>query len=193
DRADEGTVAVYDLGGGTFDVSILKLRGGIFEVLATNGDTRLGGDDLDGRLAEVVLAELPPELAAQPSVRARARAAAERAKRDLSAAERTEVVLDLPEVGRHARAPITRSDFERLIRDIVQRTVVPCRQALKDAGIEPGDIREVVAGGGSTRIPPVRRLMAGIIWTPTSPTTTGASRASRSRSRRCRRAFRGWK
>ena len=166
DRADEGTVAVYDLGGGTFDVSILKLRGGIFEVLATNGDTRLGGDDLDGRLAEVVLAELPRELAAQPSVRARARAAAERAKRDLSAAEHTEVVLDLPEVGRHARAPITRSDFERLIRDIVQRTVVPCRQALKDAGIDPRDIREVVAVGGSTRVPLVRRLMAEIFGRP---------------------------
>jgi len=166
DKGEEGTIAVYDLGGGTFDISILKLRGGIFEVLATNGDTRLGGDDLDARLAEVVLAELPPELAARPSVRARARAAAERAKQELSAVERTEVALELPEIGRQARAPIGREEFERLIRDIVARTVTPCRQALKDAGVEARDVREVVAVGGSTRVPLVRRQIDEIFGRP---------------------------
>jgi len=166
DKGEEGTIAVYDLGGGTFDISILKLRGGIFEVLATNGDTRLGGDDLDARLAELVLAELPPELAARPSVRARARAAAERAKQELSGVVRTEVVLELPEIGRQARAPIGREDFERLIRDIVARTVGPCRQALKDAGVEAREVREVVAVGGSTRVPLVRRQVEEVFDRP---------------------------
>src|SRR5436309_3008537 len=166
DKGEEGTIAVYDLGGGTFDISVLKLRGGIFEVLATNGDTRLGGDDLDARLAEVVLAELPSELAGRPSVRARARAAAERAKQQLSAVERTEVALELPEIGRQARAPIGREEFERLIRDIVARTVTPCRQALKDAGVEARDVREVVAVGGSTRVPLVRRQIDEIFGRP---------------------------
>src|SRR5437879_12618940 len=141
DKGAEGRIAVYDLGGGTFDIAVLKRRGGIFEVLATNGDTRLGGDDLDARLAEVVLAELPSELAGRPSVRARARAAAERAKQQLSAQPRAEVVLELPEVGRQARAPITREDFERLVRDIVARTVGPCRQVFRDAGIDAREVR----------------------------------------------------
>ena len=166
DKGEEGTIAVYDLGGGTFDISVLKLRAGIFEVLATNGDTRLGGDDLDGRLAEVVLAELPSELAGRPSVRARARTAAERAKQELSAQPRAEVVLELPEVGRQARAPITREDFERLVRDIVARTVEPCRQVLRDAGIDAREVREVVAVGGSTRVPLVRRQIEEIFGRP---------------------------
>jgi len=166
DKREEGTIAVYDLGGGTFDISVLKLRAGVFEVLATNGDTRLGGDDLDARLAEVVLAELPPELAGRPSVRARARAAAERAKLALSDQAQTEVVLDLPEIGRQARAAITRHDFEHLVRDIVTRTVAPCRQVLKDAGVEAREVQEVVAVGGSTRVPFVRRQIAEIFGRP---------------------------
>jgi molecular chaperone DnaK len=96
DEREEGVIAVYDLGGGTFDISILKLRAGVFEVLATAGDTRLGGDDLDARLAAVVLAELPEALRARPDVRALTLAAAERAKRALTGAERTEIVLALP-------------------------------------------------------------------------------------------------
>ena len=166
DKREEGTIAVYDLGGGTFDISVLKLRAGVFEVLATNGDTRLGGDDLDARLAEVVLAELPPELAGRPSVRARARAAAERAKLALSDQAQTEVALDLPEIGRQARAAITRHDFEHLVRDIVTRTVAPCRQVLKDAGVEAREVQEVVAVGGSTRVPFVRRQIAEIFGRP---------------------------
>src|SRR6185437_13253185 len=95
DRNKEGLIAVYDLGGGTFDISILKLRGGVFEVLATGGDTRLGGDDFDDRLAALVLADVPAPLRDRPEVRARARADAERAKRDLSQADSAEIVLSL--------------------------------------------------------------------------------------------------
>ena len=161
----EGVVAVYDLGGGTFDVSILKLRAGIFEVLATNGDTRLGGDDFDDQLAALVLAEVPAVLRARPDVRARARAAAERAKRQLSDAEAAEIVLPLPD-GAAVRRAVTRDEFERSIASLVERTAGPCRQALKDAGLRPEDVREVVAVGGSTRVPLVRRQMAALFARP---------------------------
>src|SRR5262249_7021221 len=125
DQGAEGVVAVYDLGGGTFDVSILKLRGGVFEVLATNGDTRLGGDEMDERLATLVLAELPAEAGSRPEVRARARAAAERTKRVLSDDLRAEMVLALP--GREpVRRVVTRTEFEDVIREIVHRTATPC-------------------------------------------------------------------
>jgi molecular chaperone DnaK len=165
DKQDEGVIAVYDLGGGTFDVSILRLRGGVFEVLATSGDTRLGGDDFDERLADLALAELPAELRARPDVRAIARAAAERAKRELGQAEHAEVVLHLP--GRPvARRRVTRAEFEALVEDLVERTGGPCRQALRDAGLAPEDVREVVAVGGSTRVPLVRRRMETIFRRP---------------------------
>jgi molecular chaperone DnaK len=165
DKEAEGVVAVYDLGGGTFDVSILKLRGGVFEVLATNGDTRLGGDDLDDRVAELVLAALPEPVRARPEVRARARAAAERAKRALSTAEQTEIVLDVPG-GPPVRHPLGREEFEALVRDVVERTTAPCRQALRDAGLGTADVREVVAVGGSTRVPLVRRHMEALFGRP---------------------------
>ena len=158
DRGDEGVVAVYDLGGGTFDVSILRLRGGVFEVLATNGDTRLGGDDLDARLAERLLQELPAALRDHPQVRAQVLALAEQTKRALSDRESTEVVLGLPDGG-EVRVPVTRADFEALVGDVVRRTSAPCRQALKDAGIGAADVQHVVAVGGSTRVPLVRRQM----------------------------------
>jgi molecular chaperone DnaK len=165
DQGAEGMIAVYDLGGGTFDVSILKLRGGVFEVLATNGDTRLGGDDMDERLAGLLLAELPAELGMRPDVRARARAAAERAKRMLSDAPRAEVVLAVP--GHESvRRTVTREEFEALIEEIVRRTAAPCRRALKDAGLEPGDVREIVAVGGATRVPLVRREIQAIFHRP---------------------------
>ncbi len=165
DKGAEGVIAVYDLGGGTFDVSILKLRGGIFEVLATNGDTRLGGDDLDERLAAVLLAEVPEDLRARPDVRARARAAAEAAKRTLSVAEQAEMVLALPGHSPVRRA-VAREEFEVLVADIVRRTVAPCRQALKDAGVTPADLSQVVAVGGSTRVPLVRRQMESLFGRP---------------------------
>ncbi|TMB16015.1 MAG: Fe-S protein assembly chaperone HscA [Deltaproteobacteria bacterium] len=165
DQGAEGVIGVYDLGGGTFDVSILKLRGGVFEVLATNGDTRLGGDDMDERLAALLLAGLPADLGSRPDVRARARAAAERAKRVLSDAPRAEVVLALPGHG-PVRGTVTRAEFEALIEEIVRRTAAPCRRALKDAGLEPRDVREVVAVGGATRVPLVRREMQAIFHRP---------------------------
>jgi Fe-S protein assembly chaperone HscA len=164
DKAAEGVVAVYDLGGGTFDVSILKLRAGVFEVLATNGDTRLGGDDLDDRLAALVLDDLPDDVRGRPDVRARARAAAERAKRALSDADSTDLVLELP--GTAVRRRLTRDAFEARVAEVVERTTAPCRQALKDAGITTADVREVVAVGGSTRVPLVRRHVAALFGRP---------------------------
>ena len=165
DKAAEGVIGVYDLGGGTFDISILKLRGGVFEVLATNGDTRLGGDDMDERLAGLLLATLPEAVAAEATVQARARAEAERAKRALTAVERAELALTLP-AGRVVRRTVTRAEFEGLIGDIVERTVGPCGQALKDAGLARDDVREVVAVGGATRVPLVRRRMEALFGRP---------------------------
>jgi molecular chaperone DnaK len=165
DKGAEGVVAVYDLGGGTFDVSILKLRGGVFEVLATNGDTRLGGDDFDERLAALALAETPAGLTSRADVRARARAAAERAKRQLSDAESAEIALSLPD-GATVHRVVRRGELEALVADLVERTAGPCRQALKDAGVRPEDVREVVAVGGATRMPLVRRQMAALFGRP---------------------------
>jgi len=161
----EGTIAVYDLGGGTFDVSILKLRAGVFEVLATNGDTRLGGDDLDARLSELLLAELPEALRSHPQIRAQVRAMAERAKWALSDGPRTEVELTTPD-GRRVQRAVTRDEFEALVKDLVERTGRPSRQALKDAGLEPADVEEVVAVGGSTRVPLVRRYLQELFGRP---------------------------
>ncbi len=160
DKQDEGVIAVYDLGGGTFDISVLRLRAGVFEVLATSGDTHLGGDDFDERLADLVLAELPEAERSRADVRVRARAAAEQVKRALSDAERAEIVLG------PARRAVTRAEFEALVADLVERTAGPCRQALKDAGLRPADIRCVVAVGGSTRVPFVRRQMEAIFGRP---------------------------
>src|SRR5262249_4530149 len=166
DKGAEGVIAVYDLGGGTFDVSILKLRAGIFEVLSTNGDTRLGGDDMDARLTDLLLAELPEKLRAHAQVRAQVRGLAERAKRTLSTTERTEVALSLPGGGGEIHRVVTRGDLEALVHDIVARTTSPCRQALRDAGIGAADVREVVAVGGATRMPLVRRHMEDIFGRP---------------------------
>src|SRR5262249_38170428 len=146
-------------------VSILKLRGGVFEVLATNGDTRLGGDDMDERLAMLLLGELPAEVGSRPEVRARARAAAERAKRVLSDERSAEMILSLP--GRApVRRAVTRAEFGDLIREMVQRRVTRCRRALKAAALDPADVREVVAVGGATRVPLVRRTMQELFQRP---------------------------
>jgi Fe-S protein assembly chaperone HscA len=166
DQRAEGVVAVYDLGGGTFDVSILKLRGGVFEVLSTNGDTRLGGDDLDTRLADLLLQELPASVREHPQVRAQVLGMAEQAKRALSDAERTEIHLGLPDGSGEIRRVVRREEFETLVKDLVARTTAPCRQALKDAGLSPADVQEVVAVGGSTRVPMVRRHMQAIFGRP---------------------------
>ena len=158
----EGTVAVYDLGGGTFDISILKLRDGIFEVQSTNGDTRLGGDDMDRVLAEVLATELRSGRSGvsipQAELTERLRIAAEEAKKALTDAETTTVRVELPD-GDWTRE-LSRSEFEQLIAPIVERTLEPCRQALEDAGVSTVEIDEVVLVGGSTRVPLVRDRVA---------------------------------
>ena len=156
----QGTIAVYDLGGGTFDISILKLKDGIFEVLATNGDTHLGGDDIDRRVADLFVNEIRGafdiNLMGYPDHMQIVRLEAERAKIRLSDSEKTEIAIDLPEgKGRFIRE-LTRDQLEALTTDIVERTLGPCRLALKDAGLTPEGINEVVLVGGSTRMPMVR-------------------------------------
>jgi molecular chaperone DnaK len=156
----QGTIAVYDLGGGTFDISILKLKNGIFEVLATNGDTHLGGDDIDRRIADMVLSELRDafgmDLLSHPDHMQVLRLEAERAKIRLSDTFKTEIAMDLPDgKGRFSRE-LTRDQLESLVADIIERTLGPCRLALKDAQLTPDGIDEVVLVGGSTRMPFVR-------------------------------------
>ena len=161
DKRREGIIAVYDLGGGTFDISILRLHEGIFEVLATNGDTHLGGDDIDNRLLAVALEDIASEWGEDLSHNGEAvqtiRQAVIRAKEELSF--RPVTVIDLEYGGRRYQRELRRELFENLIRDIVDRTLGPCRQAMRDAGLEPEQIDEVVLVGGSTRIPMVRRAV----------------------------------
>jgi molecular chaperone DnaK len=158
DKRQEGLIAVYDLGGGTFDISILKLHEGIFEVLATNGDTHLGGDDIDNRLLQIALEDIQSEwstdLSGNGSAVQTLRAAVIRAKEALSFANTANI--EFVWEGRIYQREITRELFEGLIRDIVDRTLGPCRDCLRDAGVQPEDIDEVVMVGGSTRIPLVR-------------------------------------
>jgi molecular chaperone DnaK len=162
DRAKEGTIAVYDLGGGTFDISILKLRDGIFEVQSTNGDTHLGGDDIDNLLLAIALDEIHAEhgvdLRAHPGAVQAIRKAAIDAKIALSADSTARFDIELPNGDRYQRE-IPREVFEQLIEPVLSRTVGPCKQALTDAGITPEQIDEVVMVGGSTRIPAVRNLV----------------------------------
>ncbi len=162
DRANEGTIAVYDLGGGTFDISILKLRDGIFEVQSTNGDTHLGGDDIDNLLLAIALDEIREEhgidLRKHPGAVQAIRKAAIDAKIALSAESVARFDIELPN-GERYRREIPRAVFEQLIEPVLTRTVGPCNQAIADAGITPEQIDEVVLVGGSTRIPAVRRLV----------------------------------
>ncbi len=158
DKRQEGVVAVYDLGGGTFDISILKLREGIFEVLATNGNTHLGGDDIDNRLLKIALEDVQSEWGEDVSRSGGAvqtlRRAVIDAKERLSFAPATSIEFEW--AGRRYQREITRALFEKLIADIVERTLGPCRSCLRDAGLTPERIDEVVLVGGSTRIPMVR-------------------------------------
>jgi Fe-S protein assembly chaperone HscA len=158
DKKEEGLIAVYDLGGGTFDISILRLHTGIFEVLSTNGDTRLGGDDIDQRIAErFLLVGLPEAQQHDPHIASRTRQVAEEAKRLLSDTETITLSFEMPEHRIHVSRTLTRSELEEAVNDIIARTLIPCRQALKDAGLEPREIEAVVMVGGSTRMPLVRR------------------------------------
>jgi molecular chaperone DnaK (HSP70) len=159
-RREEGLFAVYDLGGGTFDISILKLRQGIFEVQSTAGDTHLGGDDLDRALANVFLAEIAaahPELAPpSPQLLEATRSEAERVKRRLGLSRSTTASVPLNGGGQYRRQ-VTREEFEALIEPIVERTLQPARRALADAGVTPAEIDAVILVGGSTWVPLVRR------------------------------------
>jgi Fe-S protein assembly chaperone HscA len=163
DKRHAGIIAVYDLGGGTFDISILRVEDGVFQVLSTNGDTHLGGDDIDNLLIDRVLADAPSAASgSDPSVVSgfsrtseqiqEIRKAVIQAKIDLSEHEEAQIVAQ-----GFSPAKMTRAEFESLIAPIVERTLGPCRQALADAGLEPSQIDEVVLVGGSTRIPLVRR------------------------------------
>src|SRR5216683_716440 len=162
DKKKNGIVAVYDLGGGTFDISILKLHDGIFEVIATNGDTHLGGDDIDNLLIAIALddirGDLGLDLRRNGEAVARIRQAVIDAKIALSSQPSVKLDVDLPG-GKKYQREISLEGFEQMIQPIIDRTVGPCKQALKDAGLKPEQIDEVVLVGGSTRIPKVRRLV----------------------------------
>ena len=167
DKKKNETIAVYDFGGGTFDISILEVGEGVVEVKSTNGDTHLGGDDIDQRLIEWLVEEFRRDqgidLSKDRMSLQRLKEAVEKAKCELSTTQESEI--NLPFITADASGPkhlnmkLTRSKFEQLVEDIIQRTVGPCKQALKDAGLEPKDIDEVVLVGGSTRIPWVQKLV----------------------------------
>ncbi len=162
DKQKDGIVAVYDLGGGTFDISILKLHDGIFEVIATNGDTHLGGDDIDNLLIAIALDDIRGDLGLNLRSNGQAvqsiRKAVIEAKIALSSAPSTTLDVPLPD-GKRYRREITRAQFEELIQPVIARTIAPCKQAIQDAGIPVAEIGEVVLVGGSTRIPSVRKLV----------------------------------
>ena len=162
DEKQNGIVAVYDLGGGTFDISILKLHDGIFEVIATNGDTHLGGDDIDNLLITIALDDIRGDLSLDLRRNAEAVQAIRKAMIDakitLSSQPSVNLNIELPQ-GKRYRREITREQYEQLIQPIIDRTVGPCKQALKDANLKPEQIDEVVLVGGSTRIPKVRALV----------------------------------
>src|SRR5579884_764475 len=163
DKKHDETIVVYDLGGGTFDVSILRLGEGVFEVIATNGDTHLGGDDFDQRIIEWICDEFRREqgidLRQDRMALQRLKEAAERAKIELSSTMQTE--LNLPFITADAAGPkhlnltLTRAKLEQLVGDLIEKTVGPCKQALQDAGLDAGKVDEVVLVGGQTRMPAV--------------------------------------
>jgi molecular chaperone DnaK len=167
DKKKDETIAVYDLGGGTFDISILDIGDGVFEVKATNGDTHLGGDDFDQRVIEWLVAEFKREqgidLSKDPIALQRLKEAAERAKCELSTTMQTDINLPFITADasgpKHLNVKLTRAKLEQLIDDLVQRSVGPCKQALADAGLKPENIDEVILVGGSTRIPMVQRVV----------------------------------
>ena len=167
DKKSTGTIAVYDLGGGTFDVSILEIGDGVFEVKSTNGDTFLGGEDFDMRLVDYLAAEFQKEqgidLRKDKLALQRLKEAAEKAKIELSSSTQTEINLPFITADasgpKHLQLKLTRAKFEALVDDLVQRTVEPCRKALKDAGLSAGQIDEVVLVGGMTRMPKIQEVV----------------------------------
>ncbi len=160
-KRKQGTIAVYDLGGGTFDISVLKLKSGIFEVLATNGNTHLGGDDFDRRLVDVMMQDLKAKhglsVEGRPELQQELRIRAEQAKCRLSSESQATAHVPLPDGKGEYRRTFSRAELENLVNDLVEKTLTPCRQAIKDAGISATDVDEVVLVGGSTRIPLVQQ------------------------------------
>jgi molecular chaperone DnaK len=167
DKTKSGTIAVYDLGGGTFDISILEIGDGVFEVKSTNGDTFLGGEDFDMRLVSYLADEFQKEqginLRNDKLALQRLKEAAEKAKIELSSTTQTEINLPFitaDQTGpKHLTMKLTRAKFEALVDDLVQKTIEPCRKALKDAGLTAGEIGEVVLVGGMTRMPKVQEVV----------------------------------
>jgi len=167
DKKKDEKIAVYDFGGGTFDISILELGDGVFEVKSTNGDTHLGGDDIDkvviDWLADEFKKDQGVDLKKDPMAVQRLKDAAEKAKCELSSAQETSI--EVPYITadasgpKHLKMKLTRSQFERLAGSVIERTMGPCRKALQDAGLQAGDIDEVILVGGSTRIPMVQRIV----------------------------------
>jgi molecular chaperone DnaK len=167
DKKKDQTIAVYDFGGGTFDISILEVGEGVVEVKSTNGDTHLGGDNIDQRIIDWLLEEFKKDqginLGNDPMAIQRLKEAAEKAKIELSSAQETEI--NLPFITADASGPkhmnirLTRPKLEQLVEDLVQRSIAPCRQALKDAGLEAKDIDEVVLVGGQTRMPAIQKVV----------------------------------
>ena len=170
DKRGDETIAVYDLGGGTFDITILQIGEGVFEVKATNGDTHLGGDDFDQRIIDWIAAEFKRsdgiDLKQDRMALQRLREAAERAKIELSTLMQTEI--NLPFITADASGPkhlvmtLTRANLENLVQDLVSRSVEPCKKALKDAGIGPSEVDEVILVGGMTRMPAVQKAVVDL-------------------------------
>ena len=169
DKKDGKTIAVYDLGGGTFDISVLEIGDGVFEVKATNGDTFLGGEDFDMRLVDYLADEFKKEhaidLRGDKMALQRLKDAAEKAKKELSSSQQTEIIEQFITMDPNSRLPLhlnmklTRAKLESLVDDLIGRTVEPCRAALKDAGLQPGEIDEVILVGGMTRMPKVQETV----------------------------------
>jgi molecular chaperone DnaK len=167
EKKKEEKVAVYDLGGGTYDISILELAEGVFEVKSTNGDTHLGGDDFDARVMEWLVGEFKREqgidLSKDPMALQRLKEAAEKAKMELSTVMQTEINLPFITADqsgpKHLNLSLTRAKLEQLVDDLVKRTMPPMQQALTDAGLKPGDINEVILVGGQTRMPKVQEIV----------------------------------
>ena len=167
DNEKEQKIMVYDLGGGTFDVSIIEIGDGVIEVLATNGDTRLGGDDFDNKVIDWMVSEFKRQegidLSGDKMAMQRLKEAAEKAKIELSSTTSTEInlpyIMPVNGVPKHLVKTLTRAKFEQLADKLIQATIEPCRQALKDAGLSASDINEVILVGGSTRIPAVQAIV----------------------------------
>lgn len=169
-------IAVYDLGGGTFDISILEIQKGVFEVKSTNGDTFLGGEDFDIVLVNYLIAEFKKEqgvdLTKDPMAMQRVREAAEKAKCELSSTTQSDINLPyitMDQSGpKHMNIKLTRAKFEQLVSDLIKRTIDPCKKAINDAEVKPSDIQEVLLVGGMTRMPKVQQTVQELFGKPPS-------------------------